>query len=416
MSKGLVEMLCGLSVVLLAFPLWAKDLEVKVGEPVLVTSTREADGYMARFPTIAKLATGEVACFFGSTRDAEQPEGNFGGWCVSTDGGKTWGPRVNRMLSSSSHIQLDDGRLLKLDYHTLTAKKDDPRNFVTWAHWFSDGFRKVESRLVNIRLDRDYILDWSKFDPHPENFPLEKLKYQVGPYINGSIVKANDGSLLASAYGVFDYREHEGYPAGQGPWNKVAFRNFLLQSRDGGLNWEYYSTIKTWEDLKLDPSNPAERPEKTWTGPSETSVVRLNDGRLFSVFRTEGAASVTYSSDDGKTWTKPVDLYAIGGLGPKGGICGVEPRLLLLSNGVLALASGGGHNDYPGRQLWIAFSLDGKGERWTHHALIGDPTKPNHTSYPDIVEVEPGKLLYVYDEDSSNELWCVPIEVRLKGD
>jgi hypothetical protein len=47
MSKGLVEMLCGLSVVLLAFPLWAEDLEVEVGKPVLVTSTREADGYMA---------------------------------------------------------------------------------------------------------------------------------------------------------------------------------------------------------------------------------------------------------------------------------------------------------------------------------------------------------------------------------
>ena len=92
---------------------------------------------------------------------------------------------------------------------------------------------------------------------------------------------------------------------------------------------------------------------------------------------------------------------------------GVQPRLLLLANGVVALAGGGGHDDYPGRRNLIVFSMDGKGEKWSHHTMLGAPTKVT-TGYTDIVEVGPGKLLYVYDEAGSTEIWCVPIEVKLK--
>ena len=59
------------------------------------------------------------------------------------------------------------------------------------------------------------------------------------------------------------------------------------------------------------------------------------------------------------------------------------------------------------------FSLDGTGEKWSHHTILGDPTKVT-TGYPDMVEVEPNKILYVYDENGSQEIWCVFVEVKLK--
>jgi len=397
------------SLVFLASGLFARELEVQVGQPVLVTST-EATGASSNFPTVGRLPTGELIVFFGSCADETQPERQFGGFCISKDGGKTWSRRFNRIGWVASHIVLDDGRLLVLEYDTWTKYPDKPREFISYAHYYSDGFDREEVRKINIRLDRDYFLRWSELSPNKLLTPLGKLAYQMGPKFNNSIVKSKDGSLLATAYGIFmeDRRKYKKIK-GCEMYEYVAYRAFLLRSKDNGLTWQYYSTISTWQDVEhLNP------PSTAWTieGPNETSMVRLKDGRLLAYSRSGGQ---TYSSDEGKTWTKPISyILETGGRSGKFGAVGVQPRLLLLSNGVLALAGGGTHQDYPGRQNLIMFSLDGKGEKWSHHTLIGEPTKPNHTGYPDIVEVEPGKLLYVYDEESAHQIWCVPIEVRLK--
>jgi len=388
--------------------LFAQELQVKPGKPVLVTSAESTGGHVSNFPSIAKLPTGELIVFFGSCADETQPEREFGGFSISKDGGMTWSRRINRTLWMASHIVLDDGRLLLLEYHTWTEEKDDPRNFVTYAHFYSDGFDREEIRKIRIRLDRDYFLKWTELSSNKLLTPIGKLAYQMGPNFNNAIVKAKDGSLLATAYGIFmddrrKYKKIERYEM----YEHCAFRSFLVQSKDGGLTWDYYSTISTWQDVEhLNPPNTA------WTieGPNETSMVRLKDGRLMAYCRAGGQ---TYSSDDGKTWTKPISyVLDTGGRSGKFGAVGVQPRLLLLSNGVLALAGGGSREDYPGRQNLIMFSADGTGKKWSHHTLIGDPTKLT-TGYPDMVEVEPNKILYVWDDNGGTELWCVPIEVKL---
>ena len=401
-----------IAVLILAFAahLFAQELEVKVGKPVLVTSAKGTGGRVSNFPSIAKLPTGELIVFFGSCADETQPEREFGGFCISKDGGKTWSRRINRTLWMASHIVLDDGRLLVLDYHVWTAKKDDPRNFVSYAHFYSDGFDKEEVRAIKIRLDRDYFLKWSSLSRNKLLTPIGKLAYQIGPSINNAIVKAKDGSLLATAYGMFtddkrDYMDIKGYEL----FKSVAYRSFLLQSKDNGLTWNYYSTISTWQDVEhLNP------PSTAWTieGPNETALVRLADGRLLAYCRAGGQ---TYSSDDGKTWSKPVSyVLDTGGRTLPFLAVGCQPRLLTLSNGMLALAGGGGHEKYPGRQNLVMFSADGAGEKWTNHTLLGGPTKIT-TGYPDMVEAEPNKILYVYDDNGGTELWCVPIEVKLKS-
>ena len=85
-------------------------------------------------------------------------------------------------------------------------------------------------------------------------------------------------------------------------------------------------------------------------GPCEAGMVRLADQRLYALFRTGGDGYIGngWSTDDGKTWTKPVSTpYK-----------GVALRVRRLSNGILACTTG-----RPGPVV-VMFSLDGTGEKW----------------------------------------------------
>ena len=75
-------------------------------------------------------------------------------------------------------------------------------------------------------------------------------------------------------------------------------RSALMRSDDGGLNWEYYST------LAYDPASIIDY--------EEPAMVRLADGRLVCTMRTHVNPSsdarnmvVTVSEDDGFSWTPP---------------------------------------------------------------------------------------------------------------
>jgi hypothetical protein len=121
----------------------------------------------------------------------------------------------------------------------------------------------------------------------------------------------------------------------------------------------------------------------TWMGdegPNETAIVRLADQRLYAVFRTgqDSLMGQAWSSDDGKTWTQAAPI----------GFKGVDPHLRRLSNGILALTTG-----RPG-PVTLLLNLDGRGGHWSHATEI---FKGRSTCYSDLVELEPGRLLVVYD-------------------
>ena len=125
--------------------------------------------------------------------------------------------------------------------------------------------------------------------------------------------------------------------------------------------------------------------EKPWPwmgkeGPNEAGLVRLSESRLFCIFRTgsDGYLGEAWSLDDGKTWTPPVST----------GFKGVAPHLRLLSNGLVGLCTYG----RPG-PVTIMFSSD-EGKNWVGTTPI---FSGKSTRYTDLIEVEPGKLLVVYD-------------------
>jgi hypothetical protein len=175
----------------------------------------------------------------------------------------------------------------------------------------------------------------------------------------GAILEALNGDLMATVH----------YSAER---DQRHLRLALIRSSDGGKSWNEYSTIAAVE--------PGEKP---WpgmgsSGPCETGLVRLADKRLYAIFRTDGFIGHAWSSDDGKTWTKPTSTpYK-----------GVALRVRRLSNGVLACTTG-----RPGPVV-VMFSLDGTGEKWSH---ITPLFEGESTHYADFIEVAPGKLLVVYD-------------------
>jgi hypothetical protein len=162
-------------------------------------------------------------------------------------------------------------------------------------------------------------------------------------------------------------------------------RDVLICSHDQGKTWMQRSVVAAVE--------PEDKPWP-WMGkegPNEAALVRLADGRLLTVFRTGGIGNTgeygnmgeTWSSDDGKSWTPPIAAP----------VRGVAPRVRLLSNGMLALTTG---RPAP---VAVMFSVDGNGKEWTNPTTIAENPPPprGSTHYTDFIEMEPGKLLVVYD-------------------
>ena len=176
----------------------------------------------------------------------------------------------------------------------------------------------------------------------------------------GAIIDGPGGELLSTLYCSTERDRGRG-------------RLVLLRSIDHGETWDQYGTIAA-----VEPN------EKPWPwmgkeGPNEAGLVRLSENRLFCLFRTgsDGYMGEAWSLDDGKTWTPPVSTR----------FQGVAPHLRLMSNGLLLCTYG-----RPG-PVTIMFSAD-KGKKWVGTTSIFGGKS---TCYTDVIEVEPGKLLVVYD-------------------
>ena len=171
------------------------------------------------------------------------------------------------------------------------------------------------------------------------------------PYIcERQIFEEADGSLLMAGYSKTGPATPEGLRAGKR-------YSHLLRSADGGKTWNHAAVV----------------------GPGgEPAVAKTGEGRMTAVLRTGPFKPFhqTFSKDDGKTWSAPVLLE-------EGSVC---PDLVPMSNGLLACS-------YGRPSGCLMFSADG-GKTWISHHVITDKTGFNYSA---IVEVRPGRLLYVHD-------------------
>ncbi|MEN6451268.1 MAG: sialidase family protein [Thermoguttaceae bacterium] len=165
---------------------------------------------------------------------------------------------------------------------------------------------------------------------------------------DGPPLVLRDGSVIVAAYG----------PPAPGKPDGIA----VFRSTDEGQTWRLLSTVTSDHEM------------------SEMGLAQLPDGRLVMITRPEG--DVLWSSDGGRTWTKPATL----------GIRMYEPSLTVLHDGTLVCL----HGSCRVGGLRVIFSRDG-GQTWLAPASDrGFAVDRRVYGYGRCTELADGSLLAVY--------------------
>ena len=284
----------------------------------------------------------------------------------SVDNGLTWRRDPQRNHREMAWGETEAGTVLAFDRDTF---EKTPGVSVGLCCTSEDGgktFRGAEECELRINrvCSQDYPLSPEHypeeghvmrafFRPLPDFYKpvTERASHRRG-FSFWRYILERDGKLLAAMQGRFH--------------GDVCERTILVESEDEGRTWGFVSTVAYEHDKRLD-------------GMCEPVMRQVADGSLVCVLRRGGKLPLAQcrSTDGGRTWSSPELLTAHG----------VDPDLLLLSNGVLACTYG-----RPG--LHIMFSEDGCGRAWGYPTEIGSWRS---SCYMGIVEQAPGKILLVYD-------------------
>ena len=219
------------------------------------------------FPDVCKLANGDlIACFYAGYAHASLPKPSApkgGRICImrSGDGGGTWSkPRMLIDLDGDdrdpSVMQTRKGTVI-CTFMTYYGRSEVPISFIVRVMRSIDGGKTWDA-------------------PKAVESPFRTVTATSSP-----VVALDDGTLLMPIYGRdTKSRRYEDKPG-------LRDRSAVLRSTDDG---------KTWGDPVLIDRNPEIHLQ-------EPSIVRLEDGRLLCVMRRR--ASQSFSGDRGRTWSKP---------------------------------------------------------------------------------------------------------------
>lgn len=335
-----------------------KGLRVSVSAPVLVARRK---GY-CWFASVGRLANGDLAATMSSTGD-DYHWPNPGLICWSADAGLTWSRPVGLNYLGTTRLRLPGGDEMLLPFYM----KPRPGGMGAPYNVIPKGKRQV--RPVEQGLT---VTGW----PRPDRSYSPKLGLS-GFVFNGQIVRLKDGGHLATLYGRFAGGDRQA-------------DSLVAAASTDGKKWTVRSII-------YDGARPAFGGIDEM---NEAAICRLPDGRIMCVARPRLAQ--TFSSDEGKTWTKPA-------CNPHFGHGGVEPSLAVMESGVVALSGG-----RPG--LTLRFNLDGAGKAWqavdilAHHNACR-PAEPlvDHavsrknygwgtpTGYTEVIALDAERLLMIYD-------------------
>lgn len=390
-------------------------IKVRLGDPVEVTSQMGWRVVWSKFdrwtfvhltPILAKFPNGDLLATYTLDPDTQQNPQFSSAFQISHDGGLHWGTRYGVLMQHIPMIFIPEpnNSLMALPSEIMPLTSGDKHNFRGPLLTFEDGGRRMVMDTEGFR-----VLDWPKpVDVIQSQQP--KGNWHSNIYFTGSYIKVGT-ELLATVY----WHAH----------GETKLQLSLASSIDGGHTWHYYSTVATADDAHLDDEQ-APRPAE---GPDESSMIRLADGRLMIVFRVGELKPWhlrrSYSSDNGRTWTEPQVLPAYS----------VEPQLVRLANGAIALTTG-----RPGLHLWLTTDPKAAADSWQDVDIAAqhnlwcsdpsckivprDPSNPDKgwttTAYTGLVQVAPNKLLLLYDRgpegaptDSQDltRLFIMPIEV-----
>lgn len=268
-----------------------------------------AGGYEA-FPDVCRCANGDLLCVFYagyghvSFPREDLPKGARVCAVRSSDDGKSWGPA---QIVADTPWDDRDPSICCLRDGTLLC------NWFTYYGNFRapEGDKTFRYKELWLAVSTDHGRTWSE---------PRLIEHMAGAYYGCSspILELHDGTLLWPVY-----REYQ-----------KPLRNWsaVLRSTDKGLTW----SEPNWVDLGNDDND-------------EPSLIEMPDHRVLCVMRNNNPDSMWYSwsSDGGVTWTKS----------RKTGFPGNSPYLFRTREGVLLL----GHR-IP--QTALTYSLD-DGATWS---------------------------------------------------
>lgn len=311
----------------------------------------------AATPFVIAPETLEAWKKLGMPTDVDAPTGGRAMIIRSEDEGVTWSKPETLIDTPLDDVcpnfcELSDGTILC--------------SFYTWSGEFqARDLDPAKTCLTGIIRSFDGGKTWEQT---PKRLPCPFLWDAA----DGPIIELRDGSALICVFGT---------PVGGGPAQSAIFRTV-----DRGGTWELLSTIGTDHDMH------------------EASIAQLADGRLVLVSRPEG--DICWSSDGGRTWTKPVTF----------GIRLFEAGLVALRDGTLLCL----HGSYGAGGFRAMFSTDG-GETWVcpakDYAFAVDPSV---YGYGKGIELPDGSVFAVYihtgghtTQDARTEaIWAIRLRVR----
>ena len=379
-----------------------RSFSVAISDPFTLWSARE--GEVAVHPRLSHLGHGELLLRISPDWDIFDEEQYI---FSSVDGGRTWDPVSNWPMGDvagrhlyQEHVRLPDGRSLVVPIYLVSTGNEDEYIIPAWisSEDGKTGFRKLESVPFHFPYGRTVDvwdpLQWAaqrRGGPrnHEENYLtdpgqpsqlMRRFHADSGRnWLSGHLLPLyvlDDSTVLAfvCATPMAPARSRTEQYA-----RTRANSTICLESKDWGASWALRSVPGPW-DPALENKY---RRKKGLDGFCEPSVTRLQNGEHLIIMRI-GAWHRLYaawSKDGCRTWTKPREIS----------VFGIYPKVLTLPGGGLTLCTGRPDNT-------LSFSFD-NGESWPWTYRLLDQTNPLHpsTRNNNMIQVEPGRLLYLYD-------------------
>jgi hypothetical protein len=320
---------------------------------------KRLDRYLG-FPGMVRTGPGEVLLAY---RDARSAPNTFS---HGADGDMRLIRFAHGRWSEPELLYRHEGGLEEMGCGDLTLLKDGT------ILLFSRQYDAAHERVGEVYVARSADNGRTFLPRRPVGLP----QFPDGWTPYGKVIEMPDGRWLLGGYGRC--RPGEGFSAA------------CLVSRDGGEGWGFGSWIAP-HDCK--------GPALSARGFPEPLILRLPDGALFALLRTNGVFYVTSSADGGRTWRLPERAFE-----------GMAAAGLVLSSGEMLVTYRGIHwHVQPpaqrpptvalrkGRLYCWRVSEDG-GATWGSEGVADEGEAYQVGSYGmgDLIELEDGSILVVY--------------------
>jgi|GEM_PF-1252894 hypothetical protein len=326
----------------------SEKLDISVSDPFIISSriTNPELGTHEQ-PHLFKLPGGDLLLVFHKDGDIHGAQRVI---LRSSDQGKTWTPMPTPVHRPESMAVLRDGTVIIYDDYAFRKEGNEFVGEMSISRNGGKSFGPLELAVFQ-RPDNCRARDASTYWPAKEMDLYRKTSAKWSTDLCHAlwrtVLEKDDGTLIACAA--------TGYEGDKQP------RTVCYQSTDKGRTWHSESVVAGGSDRYA----------------HEPVMSFCSNGDVLCIMRRD--LMQARSTDGGKTWKFEKDLAGIG----------VDPDLCLMTNGVLACSYG-----RPGNR--IMFSVDGTGREWTDQLQIYEYQRGSF-GYTGIVEVQPGKLLFVYD-------------------